>query len=77
MSQAGAICFVLAPIVVPVLWALWVQREQQLRAIQGERVMKNLREVVRENIASPGRHLLTIPAPVYGELPNWPECGGF
>jgi hypothetical protein len=57
MNQAdvSAICFVLPGIVfLAVLWALLHQREQQLREVQGERVLKSLREVLdREKSANP------------------------
>ena len=51
MNQAGAVCFALATtVVLAFLWVREVHRERQLRAVQGERIMKNLREaLLREN----------------------------
>ena len=51
MNQAGAVCFALAPtVVLAFLWAREVHRERQLRAVQGERILKSLREaLIREN----------------------------
>ena len=59
MNQAGAVFIGLAAIVVlAVLWVREVQRERQLRAMQGERVMKSLREaLLRENSADIGRNV--------------------
>jgi hypothetical protein len=71
MTQPGAVFLGVAAIVVlAVLWILQVQRERQLRAVQGERIMKSLREaLLRENIAGSGSNVgvdkkpLVIPGP--------------
>ena len=79
MNQAGAVFIGLAAIVVlAVLWVREVQRERQLRAAQGERVVKSLREaLLRENSADPGRNVgisnrpPAIPGPsAQGPLPS-------
>ena len=63
MNQAGAVFIGLAAIVVlAVLWVREVQR--QLRAAQGERVVKSLREaLLRENSADPGRNVGSLSQP--------------
>jgi hypothetical protein len=70
MNQAGAVFIGLAAIVVlAALWVREVQRERQLRAVQGERVMKSLREaLLRENSADPGTNV--------GVLNNSPAIPG-
>jgi len=56
MIQAGAVFIGLAAIVVlAVLWVREVQRERQLRAVQGERIMKSLREALLRENADPDR----------------------
>jgi hypothetical protein len=62
MNQARAVFIGLAAIVaLTVLWVREVQRERQLRAAQGERVMKNLREVLlRENSGAPQPGMLAL-----------------
>ena len=79
MNQAGALVLGLGAILVPaVLWVREVQRERQLRAVQGERIMKSLREaLLRENSADPGRNVgisnrpHAIPGPsAQGALPS-------
>ena len=59
MIQAGAALFGLATtVVLAFLWVRDVQRERQLRAVQGERIMKSLREaLLRENSADIGRNV--------------------
>jgi hypothetical protein len=56
MSQAGAVFFGLAAIVVlAFLWVLRYLRDQQLRAAQDGRMMKSLRvALLRENSANTG-----------------------
>jgi len=70
MNQAGAVFIGLAAIVVlAVLWVREVQRERQLRAAQGERVVKSLREaLLRENSADPGRNVGIPSPPLYPAL---------
>jgi hypothetical protein len=65
MIQTGAVFIGLAAIVVlAVLWVREVQRERQLRAVQGERIMKSLREaLLRENSADPGRNVGILSKP--------------
>ena len=65
MNQSGAVFIGLAVIVVlAVLWAREVQRERQLRADQGERVVKSLRAaLLRENSADPGRDIGILSKP--------------
>jgi hypothetical protein len=65
MSQAGAVVFGVAAIVVlAALWFLRHHREQQLRAAQEERIMRSLREVIlRENSADPGRSIGSVKKP--------------
>jgi len=65
MSQAGAVVFGVAAIVVlAALWLLRHHREQQLRAAQEERIMRSLREVIlRENSADPGRSIGSVNNP--------------
>ena len=65
MNQAGAVFFGLAVIVVlAVLWVRQFQRERQLRAVQGQRIMKSLREaLLRENSADPGRNVGILSKP--------------
>jgi hypothetical protein len=72
MNQAGALLLGLATIVVPaVLWVREVQRERQLRAVQGERIMKSLREaLLRENSADHGRNI-----GIFGKPPAIPGPG--
>ena len=62
MNQVGAVFIGLAAIVVlAVLWVREVQRERQLRAVQGERVMKSLREaLLRENSGAPLPGMLAL-----------------
>jgi len=73
MIQAGAVFIGLAAIVVlAVLWVREVQRERQLRAVQGERIMKSLREaLLRENRADPDRNV-----GIFDKRPAVPSFGG-
>ena len=59
MNQVGAVLFGLAGIVaVAILWGRQFQRERQLRAVQGQRIMKSLREaLLRENSTDHDRNV--------------------
>src|SRR5258708_8128174 len=72
MNEAGAVFFGLAVIVaLAVLWVRQFQRERQLRAMQGQRIMKSLGEaLVRENSAGPGRDVGTFINPSAGPGPG-------
>jgi hypothetical protein len=65
MSEAGAVFFGLAVVaVLTVLWVRQFQRERQLRAMQGQRIMKSLGEaLLRENSAGSGRSVGNLRKP--------------
>jgi hypothetical protein len=59
MNEAGAVLFGVAVIVaLAFLWVRQFQREREVRAVQGQRIMKSLRDaLLRENSAEPSRNV--------------------